>query len=122
MRPLPTVSKHPKEVAAEILKEHLDDPAVAIPGAVDEIFEALGIEQLSVHSHVSQAILDAQPYECLRDRRIEETFDNLSLKLGKVISAEVHEAPSVTNDRWNRTKVCTLACWVIRTPEGSPGG
>lgn len=123
MRPLPTVSEAALvDLIAGVLREQFDDPENVAEASARKVFETLGIEKLTVQKQISHSVLDAQPYEELRDRVVEDAFNGMALKLGKAISSHVPSATSVTNNRWNRTKDCTLACWVLRTPEGSPDG
>lgn len=118
-RPLPTASRHPKEVAAEILREHLDDPAAAITGAVDEIFSALGIDVLVVDQNV-----DHRMYRDLwsEDRTAEYVKEKLTSGVSQYLADTGTIGVARTRDKWRGFDLFRASLWVLRTPEGPADG
>lgn len=119
MRPLPTASRHPKEIVADILREHLDDPAEAVPGAVDEIFSALGIDVLAVDQNV-----DHRTYRDLQseDRTVEYVKEKLTRGVAQYLADTGTIGVARTRDKGRGFALFRASLWVLRTPEGPAYG
>ena len=115
----PMASKHPKEVAAEILRARVDDHPATIREAVDAIFEALGIDVVALDLNV-----DHRTYRDLQSE--DRTAEYVKEKLTRGVSQYLADTETIdvtrTRNKERGVDLFRASLWVIRTPEGSPGG